>query len=189
MMTVQYAQRPDGVKLERAMRMVAVPPPRPAVPGAMRLALCVSVLWAIIFGLGVAMAPASESVATGLFVTATVIGIVGTLWSAGFSWSFTEVNLLKNPLISTLIGLIALEGCAAALVLGEYLPHELELWGLSVEEYGSDDNPGRSLLYFNLFVFAYIAALPGILVGFLGWAVFLAADALKERFRSRARRA
>jgi hypothetical protein len=117
------------------------------------------------------------------------IGIVGTLWSAGFTWSSTQVSLLKNPLSSTVVGLVVLEGCAAAVLLGDYLPHELEFWGLKVEEYGSDDNPGRSLLYFNLIIFAYLTALPGILVGFLGWALFLVADALKERFRNRTHQA
>ena len=109
------------------------------------------------FALGVTAALTPRTVDIVLMVIGTLACLTAVVYAVS---RFTGWFLVIGPLV-------LLTALYAGLI-GNYIPYELEISGLSEVEYASDDRPGIDHLFANLYFFSAVAIVIGPFVGLVG---------------------
>ena len=115
------------------------------------------ILAGIFFALGATAALTPGTVDIVLLVIVSLVCFAAVVYEVS---RFTGWFLVIGPLV-------LLTALYAGLI-GNYIPYEFEISGLSEVEYGSDDRPGMDHLYANLFFFSGVAIVIGPFVGLVG---------------------
>ena len=104
------------------------------------------------FGFSTALTPRTFTIA--LFVIWLLVCLAAVVYA--------DRRLRAWPVLAPAFVLVI---AVDAAIVGGYLPYELEIGDLSVAKYGTDDIPGKTLLFVSLILSSGMAAVVGLFVG------------------------